>query len=357
MKPVLMFLSLFLSIKIAAQQCPYFPADCPNEDGINTAKYATEGLLPEEIAIKNKFRDAITDMMLHASKQLHWQAMELGAVAGSGPMQAGATPYEYRSPRMIFSEWQFIVDKDSMVAWKNWLEDFGSRSLNNMNSYADKSTEISNSPRYKAYSDSIDDYSNRSTTYIEKHQSEGLAVLDSKAYKLLQSKMNEFIDKRARLMKTAEESYINPDNERILQTIRFREGSTVHALFFVNYSASSIKSGDDDNVSDYKLPGSFIAKIITVASPTISLHTDDPGRYKHYMAILLGKWGKKMNQFNGYNSQFADLPGQNDEHTLKKLKSDKIQTISIYIIGSEKNIQKILPFINISTLNNMIPTE
>ncbi len=346
-------LSTLLINTSSGQTCPYFPADCPDEDGINTAQYLTEGLLPQEIEIKNQFRNKITDMMLKAAKQLHWQGMELGAVAGSGPLQAGATPYEYRSPRMLFSEWQFIVDKDSITAWKNWLEDFGNRSLNNMNSYTDNATEIANSPLYKAYSDSIDDYMNKSTAYIQNHQSEGLSVMESKTYKQLQSKMNDFIDKRAKLMQPAEKSYINLDSERILQTARFREGATVHIVFYVNYSAANIKSGDDDKVHDYNIPGCFIAKFVTVASPIISNNPDDPGRYKHFLTILLGKWSKKMNQFNGYNSQFADFPGQNDEHTLKKIKSDKIQTITIYIMGSEKNIQKILPFIDISALNSM----
>ncbi len=337
-----------------AQSCPYFPADCPDEDGINTAQYLTEGLLPQEIEIKNRFRNEITNMMIKAAKQLHWQGMELGAVAGSGPLQAGATLHEYRSPRMIFSEWQFIVDKDSITAWKNWLEDFGNRSLNNLNSYTDKSTDVANSPLYKAYSDSIDDYTSKSAAYVEQHQSEGIAVIDSKPYKALQSKMNEIIDKRAKLMQAAEGSYINPDSERTLQTARFREGATVHILFYVNYSAANIKSGDDDKVHDYNIPGCFIAKFIKVGSPVVTNNADDPGRYKHFLTILLGKWSKNMNQYNGYNSQFADLPGQNDEHTLKKTKSEKIQTIAIYIMGSEKNIQKILPFINISALNSMI---
>ncbi|HVT84372.1 MAG TPA: hypothetical protein VHD35_04175 [Chitinophagaceae bacterium] len=345
--------ALFLSVNSSAQLCEYAPADCPDETGINTAQYLTEGLIPQEIEIKNQFMNKITDMMLKAAKQLHWQGMELGAVAGSGPLQAGATPYEYRSPRMIFDEWQFIVDKDSITAWKNWLEDFGNRSLNNLNSYTDKTNEIANSPLYKAYSDSIDYYMNKSTEYIQNHQSEGLTVMESKGYKSLQSKINDFIDKRTKLMQPAEKSYANPDTERILQTARFREGATLHIEFYVNYSAANIKSSDNDKVQNFPVPGSFFSKFVTVASPIISNNPDDPGRYKHFLTILLGKWSKKMNQYNGYNSQFADLPGQNDEHTLKKIKSDKIQTITVYIMGSEKNIQKILPFIDILSLDNM----
>lgn len=345
--------ALFLSVNSSAQLCDYAPADCPDETGINSAKYLTEGLLPQEIEIKNQFMNKVTDMMLKAAKQLHWQGMELGAVAGSGPLQSGATTYEYRSPRMFFCEWQFIVDKDSITAWKNWLEDFGNRSINNLNNYTDKSTEIVNSPLYKAYSDSIDEYINKSTAYIQNHQSEGMAIMESKGYKALQSKMNDFIDKRTRLLQPAENTYINPDSERKMQTARYREGATVHIEFYVNYSAANIKSADDDQASDFTIPGSFITKFITVASPVISNNVDDPGRYKHFLAILLGKWNKKMNQFNGYDSQFADLPGQNDEHTLKKIKSDKIQTITIYIMGSEKNIRKILPLLDISALNNM----
>jgi hypothetical protein len=354
MKNFLLFVGLTICFSYAnAQECPYFPADCPDEGGINTAQHLTEGLIPQEIQIKNQFRNKVTDMMLKAAKQLHWQGMELGAVAGSGPLQAGATPYEYRSPRMLFTEWQFIVDKDSITAWKNWLEDFGSRSLNNLNNYTDKASDIANSPLYKIYSDSIDNYMNKSTAYIQDHQSEGLAVIDGKPYKQLQSRMNYFIDKRAKLMQPAENTYINPDIERTVETARFREGATVHIEFYVNYSAANIKTGDNDKSGDYNIPGCFIAKFVTVASPVISNNPEDPGRYKHFLTILLGKWSRKMNQFNGYNSQFVDLPGQNDEHTLKKIKSDKIQTITICIMGSEKNIQKILSFIDISALNSM----
>ncbi len=337
-----------------AQNCAYYPADCPDEAGINSAKYTTDGLLPKEIEMQNRVRDATTTMMLQASKQLHWQVAELNEVSGTGPLQAGATPYDNRSPRMFSSIWQFIVDKDSLEAWKNWLENYQNNITGNLSGYTNKATDIANSPLYKAYSDSIDDYINKSADYAEKHKLEGIAMTDSKGYKHLQSKMNDFIDKRTKLMQPAEGSYVNTDDELKSQTLHFREAATVRILFSVNYGAAAVKSSDEDIASDYKLPGVFIAKNVRVVAPAPTANIDDLGRGKHFMAILLGKWNSKLNQYNGYNAQFKVLPGQDDEHGLKKIKSDKIQTISIYIIGNTSNIEKVLPFIIISTLNDLI---
>jgi hypothetical protein len=45
---------------------------------------------------------------------------------------------------------------------------------------------------------------------------------------------------------------------------------------------------------------------------------------------------------------------RNDEHTPKKIKSDQVQTIAIHIMGSKKNTNLIMPFINIGELNKVV---
>lgn len=68
--------------------------------------------------------------------------------------------------------------------------------------------------------------------------------------------------------------------------------------------------------------------------------------------LLLGNWILNPSDQN-YNAEF-NLKGQADEHTPKKIKSDKVQSISIHIIGNDSNFYKILPYINIRELNKII---
>ncbi len=47
-----------------------------------------------------------------------------------------------------------------------------------------------------------------------------------------------------------------------------------------------------------------------------------------------------------------NLNGQGDEHTPKKIKSDKVQNISINIYGNKENIEKIAKLIDVEKLNS-----
>ena len=46
--------------------------------------------------------------------------------------------------------------------------------------------------------------------------------------------------------------------------------------------------------------------------------------------------------------------GQADEHTPKKIKSDKVQTIVIHIMGNSTNMDKLIQQLDIDKLNKAI---
>ena len=76
-------------------------------------------------------------------------------------------------------------------------------------------------------------------------------------------------------------------------------------------------------------------------------------KWQHSILILLGKFQTKQDQYGDYQASF-NLNGQNDEHTPKKIKSDKVQTIAINIYGDKTNIEKMAKFIDVEKLDSVI---
>ena len=69
--------------------------------------------------------------------------------------------------------------------------------------------------------------------------------------------------------------------------------------------------------------------------------------------MLLGNFQTKPGDENVYKAGF-NLNGQGDEHTQKKIKSDKVQNISINISGDKTNVEKMAKLIYVEKLNSRI---
>ena len=69
--------------------------------------------------------------------------------------------------------------------------------------------------------------------------------------------------------------------------------------------------------------------------------------------ILLGNFQAKPGEYSVYHAGF-NLKGQGDEHTPKKIKSDKVQNIAINIYGDKSNVEKMAKMIYVEKLNNEI---
>ena len=69
--------------------------------------------------------------------------------------------------------------------------------------------------------------------------------------------------------------------------------------------------------------------------------------------MLLGNFQTKPGGENVYKAGF-NFNGQGDEHTPKKINSDKVQNISINISGDQTNVEKMAKLIDVDKLNSTI---
>ncbi len=357
---IFIFLMTIVNRLALSQTCDVFPADCPDEGSIQASQNPTirlgNGILLQEIKMQDAMRYLVTDMMINVAKTLHWRAIEMDEITNLNSGQSGGTPYALRSPRFFGIEFEFIVDKDSLAAWKDWLIEFSNRykdaGLNAMNKEAD----VAHSPLYKQYSDSVDHYIKLSADYMTAHQNEGAKLFDDKQLTYLQHKQKDYTDKQVALLNqnNSENSLSSFDDDKKQGTKRFRNASTLEIFFEFNPGVGTVFSSDgEEQVTNYNLPGAVVAKSVHLSEPdpyTIPWHFD---QWENLTLLLFGNWLTKTDQYKNYNAVFT-LNKQNDEHTPKKIMSDKVQTIAIHVMGNKTNMDKLIQQLNITSLNNAI---
>jgi hypothetical protein len=150
------------------------------------------------------------------------------------------------------------------------------------------------------------------------------------------------------------ESLEDMEKEKKLQTLRFRKNTLVEVFFNFNEPIGLTSSEDmNSQVGNANITGTAVSKFVHQPEPDLNSsliwHFDN---WENRLMVLLGNW--KLKPTNGNYSATFSKNGQADEHTPKKIKSDKVQTIAINIVGNHQNINKILSHIDINQLNKVI---
>lgn len=195
------------------------------------------------------------------------------------------------------------------------------------------------------------------STYLTAHQNEGADLFTKDKHpKYYQDKENEFINKmNALTQQTQDKSGIQQmQDEKEQATRRFRNNTVVQVQFRVNPfvgNAINESSGPIESIAaSYPLPKTTLTKFYTIQKDKTST---DLFKWNNSMLILLGNFKTTPTDKYVYSSGF-NQGGQGDEHTPKKIKSDKVQNISITINGNKSNIEKLVKFIDVDKLNNTI---
>ncbi|MDP4282995.1 MAG: hypothetical protein Q8891_01115 [Bacteroidota bacterium] len=360
MKPVLVIaiLLVFFCIHSFAQGCELSPADCPDKASIENSQSSTvrteNGLLPQEIAMQDSMRSLVSQMLLKAAKELNWQMMELDEVTNLDPMQSAATPYSERSPRQYGIAFQFIVNKDSLEAWQNWIQDFNNRYENAGTQSFQAQKNIENSPAYKQAYDSMQYYTKVRTDYITAHP--GIHPWEDKHVLNLQKKQDAFLTRVQDMQNhpvSSGNSIDDLDKEKEVKTLQFRNNTLVQVFFEFNQHVGLIN--DDDVIPVSKniiVPGAVIAKTVHLPNPNLNSIMWHFNRSNNMKVLLLGNWILKPVDQN-YEAAFTQK-GQADEHTPKKIKSDKVQTIAIHVMGNSTNMDKLIHQLDLNKLNGVI---
>ncbi len=360
-KIIILFLLFSSCLSLFAQDYPQWPADKPETQNIEESQSREIRMhnlvLPQEIDMQDKFRVLITDMMGAASKKLNWPMVELSEYTNDNAFQNGGTPYNLRSPRGIEITFQFVVNNDSLLAWKKYENDYEKSIMNNLKANSTNMQSIMESSKYKQYRDSADYYMKLYLTYCEAHKNEGADLYTKDKHpKYYQQKETEFIDKaNAMVLQTNDNSgFKESEDENKVETRRFRNHTVVQVKFHVNaYSGLAIdKSGSSIQFTStpYPIAGATLSKLYTVQKDQEHFDFD---KWNNVILTLVGKFQTKLDKLDNYNATYT-LNGQGDEHTPKKIKSDTVQNISINITGDKSNIEKMAKMIDVEKLNKEI---
>lgn len=360
-KIILSCIALFIGLLLHAQDYPQWPADKPETDNIESSQSKEirlgNDILQQEIDMQDRMRTIITNMMQDAAKKLGWDVIELSEYTNNNAMQGAGTPYKLRSPRGIEITFQFVVNKDSLEAWKNYELDYRNAKIDNATQNSNNITDVTQSPLYKSYQDSVNYYMNLYTTYVTAHQNEGADLFTKDKHPAFyQKKENEFINKMTAMTQQVQDNSGEKqmEEEHDLKIFQFRNSSIVQITFSVNdYTAAAIDQSlgpVETKSAAYPLPQAKFSEIYTIPKKQTN---QDLVKWNNVILVLLGNFNTKPNEYGYYDAVF-NHNGQGDEHTPKKIMSDKVQDISIAIYGNRIHIEKLAKQIDIEKLKNKI---
>jgi hypothetical protein len=116
--------SLMFSTTIRAQSCSYFPADCPSDrQMVDSADRFGNPVTAEEVSMELRLHEFFTDLMQQQADNKGWEMYQYDETAASGYLNAersGPLVSNLRPPHEYEISFIFIVNKDSMLAWKAW---------------------------------------------------------------------------------------------------------------------------------------------------------------------------------------------------------------------------------------------
>lgn len=336
--------------------CDNWPADCPEKTAMENSQSVSgrldAGLLKSEIAAQDKVRNEVTATFQKVANTLHWRVIQLEDITGLNDRQKPETPANLRSPKALTMYFQFIVNEDSLQSWKDWkMRDRENRQTVGAaatQSYGD----VLNSPLYKSYIDSANHYQQLYADYMEKHQNEGAALFTDKTAEGYSKKMTAYTDKAVALQK----QNINGNGWKSLEeedkkiNYRFRNASVVNVQVTTNNEVVEIHD-NSNNVSAYSFPGATIAKQVMIKEQENGYYHEF-GKWNYMVVLLFGNWPNKI-ILEGYHAGFAEN-GQNDDHTPKKITSDKVQTVSLSVFGNRHNVESLLQSLRSANLQQLV---
>jgi hypothetical protein len=288
---------LAVQVSAYAQPCPIRPADCPERNFANadltedSISRMHNPLVPEEVSMEFRLRWQTGEFVRQLASSQHWQEpVELTEWGTSGFRlpNSEVMPFSQRPPHVFGITWEIIVNKDSLTAWANWTNEMGER----LKTMMSQSFQASSTP-----------------------SDQQKAIKDMAAF----------------------------DRERKMRNIQFREATVL--LFQFDFNMDKAYGIKGKPVGDLAVPGCALVRRYENPEPDI---TDALHSYMHsanVALVLVGSWNTKLTA-NGYEGFFEspfyqDKKGR-DLTSPKKVGSDQVRGLCLYLSGNKAGIQKIL---------------
>lgn len=298
--PLLLIGGLFLVAghPAAAQDCRFFPADCPVNGAAgygspdDSLSRLDNPVLPREVAMENRLRRLATDIVSRIAAKQGWDYVELSEdyCPGNRDARAQVLAYPLRPPHWVVFHYQLVVNRDSLQAWLAWLKEFSQRRM-------DRTT----------------------------------------------SEMNELAahPENAQLNKRAQEEQAAFDTERNRQRIHFREAS----LLIVEIGFNTDFTRTPNGIATPPVSGTPI----WLNNPAPDPIAVDLINRSHTSALLLkGDWHRSG---GGYIAAFRGDRASSDEGTVKRIKCDEVQTIGLQLSGNAAAIHQFLALLPAADLD------
>lgn len=302
----LSFLLALCSTRLQAQECRFFPAECPvagatdyGSAGDSVDRLANP-VLPIEIAMENRLRTLATGLVRRIAAKEGWDYVLLSEEASSGARDPNeqVLAYSLRAPHWILFHFELVVDPDSLRAWKNWLMEYSQRGLDGVKAYSQQQAGVQD--QQQAFMDSANYYGQQKATGLQHDPA-------------------------------AEKAAGDRESERKLQRIHFQDASVL--VVEIGY-----------NIEFVKVPDGLTAPAVSSEPMWMNNPGPDPASVdlfnrSHNCAVLLkGQWRQSGSE--GFIPAFRTIKTENDKQTVKKSKCDQVQTVSYQLSGNARAIRR-----------------
>ena len=365
---------------VPAQACKASPAICPPNGWENwgspddSVDHLNNPVLPREVGMENRLRQFTTRIMEGIAAKEGWEVTQVedGGSSGFRAADGSVLAYDLRPPHWYLFTYQFIVNQDSMAAWRGWLADFGQRRMNSVNEYASHATSVQD--KVQACMDSANYYGDLKGKYMTAHfeayqkalMAGNKAVTGNyeKEVARYDKKITEFTDKAGALQKNpgAEEKDKNDEDEGKSLNQRYWDGSIL--IVQIAYNQDIAKTGGTPAGgigsplgTNSGLNGGFtLAKWYVNGEPD-NVSIDIFPRSKNLLLVLMGPWVTKADSYGDFRPAFYQDKTATDRQTNKKIKSDQVQTIDFHLSGNTKAIRRFLGDMPAGDFSKMITRQ
>jgi hypothetical protein len=381
-KKFLSILLLAVPVFLNAQDCSRFPADCPEDFShiTDSLDCISNSIVSQEITMQNRLRELTTEMMQKIAAAKNWDFYEINE-AGYGqfvnPPNAPAyvVPFPYRSPHEYNISFEFIVNPDSLNAWKDW---YHNEYTDNANKIADSYKQQVSDPAFqetqKSYMDSMNYWTKAQTDYMTNHMEtyqKALLSKDDAGIKSYENAISWYQKKTDYWIKKAtsrnDEALSGPDqahekfqNRSRIKKSSYRNKSIIRIkISFNQVSASAFGGGTPQFVKQIPVQGAVLAS---------QFHNNDPDelaifdldqfhRATDLVFILFGKWKINQNPIADHEAVYRLDKKNTDYHFVKSITCEKIQTISVHIEGGPVYMEEFMRLFESQKLHGLIVKE
>jgi hypothetical protein len=386
---ILLFLLLNSMATLSyAQDCDWYPADCPHESSIESSKDSNANLanhvLSAEMAMMDRVRNFFSENFARIAASQHWQLVEFNensTVAACA--KTGGIPYPLRAPFIYNISFLLMVQPDTLGAWKKWADEFKEKILqqSNENVQSLQNNASPNEAVTKKYLDSAAYYGSKKTAYMQQHgqqyasdiqngNQKGIKEFESTTAKFDKT-VTGFTDKAysstSKGLSRMEQQTSQNQLEEKVKTQHYRDAATLLIHITINDPVQGTGISDPETQKyilpqkKWLLPGAAFGGLLHNSLPLGTDRLRSDGDYDmDYVHptdignIFFGAWLPVETQYNTYHAAFTASKINTDCVSPKKNSCDKIQVMTLYIEGKENNITRFVQLLDTQKISALI---